>query len=222
MTIFWQSTRLRFTNRFSWQFAQNQSLNIFIFVNKLCGGLMGTWVRHCIYTLNSNVTAIYVCSWCSWYTQSAISLSMRLPAHACIIECALLFVVLQQFLIFQILICSKLVDRIDKDHDGKVTMDELKEWIKITSKRYIYDDVERQWNHMKKMEQSSLSSDKIYAGVRVLTTDPISWEKYRNLTYGYITGELYWHPSSHTQVHTENAWMPEHSSFKLWDVLIML
>ena len=90
---------------------------------------------------------------------------------------------------FKLLFYSKLVDRIDQNKDGKVTETELREWIKVTSKRYIYDDVDRQWSHLKKVELSSLSLAEIHdEGKTVDQEAPISWEKYKNITYGYITG----------------------------------
>lgn len=38
-----------------------------------------------------------------------------------------------------------IVDKIDKDEDGYVTGEELKDWILFTQRRYIRDNVERQW-----------------------------------------------------------------------------
>ncbi|XP_029038822.1 calumenin-B [Osmia bicornis bicornis] len=38
-----------------------------------------------------------------------------------------------------------IVDKIDKDKDGYVTGEELKDWILYTQRRYIRDNVERQW-----------------------------------------------------------------------------
>ncbi|KAG7216101.1 hypothetical protein INR49_007853 [Caranx melampygus] len=38
-----------------------------------------------------------------------------------------------------------LVERIDEDKDGYVTVEEMKRWIKHAQKRWIYDDVDRQW-----------------------------------------------------------------------------
>ena len=83
----------------------------------------------------------------------------------------------------------KIVDRIDKDHNGKVTEKELQDWIRFTSKRYIYEDVDRQWDQLKKLEQSHLSLDDVYIqNKKAEANEPISWELYKNLTYGYITG----------------------------------
>lgn len=62
-----------------------------------------------------------------------------------------------------------LVDRIDEDQDGFVTVEEMKRWIKHAQKRWIYDDVDRQW------KSHDLNGDGV-----------VSWEEYRNATYGYI------------------------------------
>lgn len=51
--------------------------------------------------------------------------------------------------------------------------------------------MDRQWDQLKKLEQSHLSLEEVY--VEKKKTDPneaISWELYKNLTYGYITGEF--------------------------------
>ena len=47
---------------------------------------------------------------------------------------------------------AAIVDKIDKDGDGYVTFEEMRDWIKFTQKRYVSEDVERQW-------QSHLDSD---------------------------------------------------------------
>ncbi|XP_006633281.2 calumenin-A isoform X1 [Lepisosteus oculatus] len=60
-----------------------------------------------------------------------------------------------------------IVDQIDANKDGYVTEDELKAWIKKAQKKYIYDNVDRQWKDF----------DANNDGV-------ISWEEYRNVTYG--------------------------------------
>ena len=40
---------------------------------------------------------------------------------------------------------GEIVDKIDKDGDGFVTFEEMRDWIHFTQQRYISDDVERQW-----------------------------------------------------------------------------
>ena len=61
---------------------------------------------------------------------------------------------------------SILFDRIDKDHNGTITKQELKDWIKSVQTRYITDDVERQWKQM--------NND---------SNNEISWDEYDQTTY---------------------------------------
>jgi len=62
-----------------------------------------------------------------------------------------------------------IVDKIDKDKNGIVSQAELQEWIQFTQKRYIYEDVERQW----------ASHDKNH-------DDKMTWDEYINVTYGFL------------------------------------
>lgn len=66
----------------------------------------------------------------------------------------------------------KIVDRIDSDGDGLVTTEELKVWIKRVQKRYIYDNVAKVWK--------DYDRDK---------DEKISWEEYKQATYGYYLGK---------------------------------
>ncbi|KAL8222544.1 UNVERIFIED_CONTAM: hypothetical protein K2H54_077322 [Gekko kuhli] len=68
---------------------------------------------------------------------------------------------------------GKIVSKIDEDKDGFVTAEELKAWIKFAQKRWIYEDVERQW------KGHDLNEDGL-----------ISWEEYKNATYGYILDKI--------------------------------
>lgn len=65
-----------------------------------------------------------------------------------------------------------IVDRIDKDSDGFVTQEELKDWVKYTQQRYIRDDVERHW-------RSHVPDDK----------DKLSWKEYMKTVYGFMDEE---------------------------------
>jgi len=65
-----------------------------------------------------------------------------------------------------------IVDKIDKDQDGQVSIEELAAWIKFTQTRYISDDVERQWESHKKEEK-----------------DTINWDEYRHNVYGFLDEE---------------------------------
>nr|XP_014341176.1 PREDICTED: reticulocalbin-1 isoform X2 [Latimeria chalumnae] len=63
---------------------------------------------------------------------------------------------------------GKIVNRIDDDKDGFVTAEELKNWIKRVQKRYIYENVAKVWTDY------DLNKD-----------NKISWEEYKQATYGY-------------------------------------
>lgn len=64
---------------------------------------------------------------------------------------------------------GKIVDRIDTNDDGYVTLDEMRDWIRFTQQRYISEDVDRQW------EQHNVDNK-----------DQIGWEEYRQLVYGFL------------------------------------
>ncbi|XP_039294645.1 calumenin isoform X1 [Nilaparvata lugens] len=62
-----------------------------------------------------------------------------------------------------------IVDKIDFDKDGYVTLEELKDWIKKTQRRYITDDVERQWK--------THNPD---------NKEKVTWEEYKKMLYGFM------------------------------------
>ena len=62
-----------------------------------------------------------------------------------------------------------IVDRIDEDKDGFITISELKRWIEYTQRRYIDEDVDRQWR------QHNPDGN-----------DTITWESYRREVYGFM------------------------------------
>lgn len=68
--------------------------------------------------------------------------------------------------------CSKIVDKIDLNHDNFVTEEELKQWIDYTQKRYITDDVKRQWN-----------------ANNPENTETLHWADYKNMVYGFMDSE---------------------------------
>jgi Ca2+-binding EF-hand superfamily protein len=65
-----------------------------------------------------------------------------------------------------------IVDKIDKDADGFVSREELKDWIQYTQKRYIVDDVERQWKAHNPENK-----------------EKISWDEYKKMVYGFMDGK---------------------------------
>lgn len=62
-----------------------------------------------------------------------------------------------------------IVDKIDHDKDGFVSQEELKDWIQYTQKRYILDDVDRQWKQHNPENKET-----------------ISWEEYKKMVYGFL------------------------------------
>ncbi|KAM9301581.1 reticulocalbin-1 [Gastrophryne carolinensis] len=63
---------------------------------------------------------------------------------------------------------GKIVDRIDGDKDGLISMEELTAWIKRVQKRYVYENVAKVW------KDYDVDQD-----------NHISWEEYKQATYGY-------------------------------------
>lgn len=64
---------------------------------------------------------------------------------------------------------SKIVDKIDGDKNGFVTEKELHDWIEYTQKKYIHDDVRRQWNTNNPENKEKLD-----------------WQEYRSYVYGFM------------------------------------
>ena len=64
-----------------------------------------------------------------------------------------------------------IVERIDLNHDGNITESELKEWIQQSQRRYIVEDVDKQWQVHTHNDDS----------VKTLT-----WQQFRNKTYGFL------------------------------------
>ncbi|XP_056143299.1 reticulocalbin-3 isoform X2 [Lampris incognitus] len=67
---------------------------------------------------------------------------------------------------------AKIVDRIDTNKDGYVSHGELHYWIKHRQRRYIEENVNKHWNEYDKNNDGK-----------------ISWEEYKNTTYGYYLDE---------------------------------
>ncbi|CAG9857216.1 unnamed protein product [Phyllotreta striolata] len=60
-------------------------------------------------------------------------------------------------------------DKIDSNNDGFINREELKDWIRFTQKRYISEDVDRQWRQQNPDDNPTLT-----------------WEKYQKLVYGFL------------------------------------
>ena len=59
--------------------------------------------------------------------------------------------------------------KVDKDKDGFVTAEELREWIKYTQNKYIVEDAEKQ------MKQNDLDKNGY-----------ITWSEYKKAKYGFM------------------------------------
>ncbi|KAK3745855.1 hypothetical protein QZH41_003358 [Actinostola sp. cb2023] len=79
---------------------------------------------------------------------------------------------------------AKIVDRIDKNKDGIITRDELKAWIRYAGKRWLYDDSDRLWTHIKNLDTHQSFRIK---GDSVSTLDPntpIHWDLWKQDSFG--------------------------------------
>jgi len=65
-----------------------------------------------------------------------------------------------------------IVDKIDSDGNGYVSIDELQKWIKFTQTRYVGEDVERQWDSHKPTNKET-----------------VNWAEYRHNVYGFLDEE---------------------------------
>lgn len=78
---------------------------------------------------------------------------------------------LDHTIIFSLSFCRIIVGKIDKDGDGQVTEQELKDWIQYVQKRYIVTDTDRMW------KDHNIEGDKL------------SWSAYKQRTYGSDDGK---------------------------------
>lgn len=56
--------------------------------------------------------------------------------------------------------------------DGFVTLEELKSWIQSTQRRYIVEDVDRQWKAHNPKDENALT-----------------WDEYKKSSYGFVDGK---------------------------------
>ncbi|XP_017135370.1 calumenin-B-like [Drosophila miranda] len=65
---------------------------------------------------------------------------------------------------------GRIVDRIDEDNNGYLTLVELKNWITYTSRQYIENEVDRLWRRLNPNNHTG-----------------ITWNRYEDTIYGYAT-----------------------------------
>ena len=68
-----------------------------------------------------------------------------------------------------------IVEKIDKNKDGEVTEEELREWIQYVQKRYITTDTDRMWKD------------------HTVEGDTLTWDSYKKRTYGFEDGKEHIH-----------------------------
>ncbi|OAD59426.1 Calumenin-B [Eufriesea mexicana] len=82
-----------------------------------------------------------------------------------------------------------IVDKIDKDKDGYVTKEELKDWISYTQRRYIRNNVEHQWKSHNPDEKEKIPWTAYLAMVYgdIDEHEAASNEKSKDNTFSYVT-----------------------------------
>jgi len=68
-----------------------------------------------------------------------------------------------------------IVDKIDLDNDGLITVEEMQEWIKLSQARYIDEDTEKQWDNYRQATDGQ--------------KDTLDWHEYREAVYGFLDHE---------------------------------
>ena len=71
-----------------------------------------------------------------------------------------------------------MVDKIDKDSDGKISEDELKAWLKMADRKYYDDETISHWAEIQRL-LLNLHKDK---KEKHDTKAPVSWEDYIRIT----------------------------------------
>lgn len=95
------------------------------------------------------------------------------------------------------------MDKIDNNNDGFVSEEELKQWIKVVQRKHVYDSVQRQW--------TDFDTD---------SNGLISWDEYRNVTYGSYLGKmLKLNRQSHSLESTVQAVGPVFAILEMFELL---
>ena len=75
----------------------------------------------------------------------------------------------------------------DKDQDGFVTKEELKDWIKHVSRRYIYEDADSQWGTHDTDGDEGISWDEwfksTYESMAGRLCDLLPWKRHKPIVY---------------------------------------
>ena len=82
----------------------------------------------------------------------------------------------------------KIVDKIDKDKDGKITAKELGDWIKFTRDQHNEENVNQRWKELIERVQGLKLRDDPASKETVDPNGPITWEEYKRAGYGEKPG----------------------------------
>lgn len=84
--------------------------------------------------------------------------------------------------------CRKIVDKVDKDDDGKITSQELKDWIKLTQRQHHLDGATKRWQDMKEREIKLVSRFDFKGDKSLDPKGPVTWDRYKKIHYGANPG----------------------------------
>lgn len=82
----------------------------------------------------------------------------------------------------------KIVDKVDKDDDGKITSQELKDWIKSTQMQHHLDVATKRWEDMKEREIKLVSRSDFKGDKSLDPKGPVTWDRYKKIHYGANPG----------------------------------
>ena len=80
------------------------------------------------------------------------------------------------------------MDRIDKDNNGSITEQELRDWIKFTKMQYHYEVVNERWQDLRQRIKKLVSRKDFVGDKNVDLNGPISWEMYKTISFGANPG----------------------------------
>ena len=78
----------------------------------------------------------------------------------------------------------KLVDQIDKDGDGKVSAQELRDWIQFSKTQQHLDAASKRWEDTKTREEKLVSRSDFKGDKSIDPTGPLPWGRYKRMSYG--------------------------------------
>lgn len=87
----------------------------------------------------------------------------------------------------------KIVDKIDKDKDGKTTKEELGVWIKFTKDQHNEETIDKKWKDVIARLQKVMSRKNASSAKTVDPDGAITWEDHNEVSYGGKPGTVSCH-----------------------------